>query len=170
MSEKTKKKLAYTLIQLLNTNSLDTITIKKLCQYAHVSRTTFYKYFRKIEDVLIYSFNSAHNQAFGDKDWDLNYLKSDKFIHDIIRFFDENSILLETLYKWNILDYVTGLIVHSQLKYAKESNHPFISKYPYYAISYFWGNYFKICSCWICNGKKESVDELYQIIKTLNTL
>ena len=91
--EKTKQSIATSLIAMLDKTPLDLITIKEICQQAHVGRTAFYHHFKSKEDVLKYIYRSAHKKVFQDKFKDLDYLCSEHFIHDMIYFFDTNSAL-----------------------------------------------------------------------------
>ena len=48
---------------------------------------------------------------------------------------------------------------------AAEEKDEILSRYPAYTMVYFWGNYFDLCSMWLRNGKKESPEELFEIIR-----
>ncbi len=50
---KTKKKLTNTLLDLLNTKKLKDITVLELCKEANINRTTFYKYYKDIDDLVL---------------------------------------------------------------------------------------------------------------------
>lgn len=51
-SEKTKRKIMGALLQLLDTKPLDNVTIQEICDKADVHRTTFYKHYGSIFDVI----------------------------------------------------------------------------------------------------------------------
>ena len=49
---RTKKKLTNTLLTTLKTKKVKDITVLDLCKDANINRTTFYKYYKDIEDLL----------------------------------------------------------------------------------------------------------------------
>lgn len=49
----TKKKLTNTLLVLLKDKRLQDITVLELCKKANINRTTFYKYYKDVEDLVI---------------------------------------------------------------------------------------------------------------------
>lgn len=51
-SEKTKRKIVNALLDILETKPLDKVTIQEICDRADVHRTTFYKHFGSIFDVI----------------------------------------------------------------------------------------------------------------------
>lgn len=50
---KTKKKLTNTLLILLKEKSINNITVLELCKEAKINRTTFYKYYKDIYDLIL---------------------------------------------------------------------------------------------------------------------
>lgn len=50
---KTKNKLTNTLILLLKEKKLKDITVLELCKKASINRTTFYKYYKDVDDLTI---------------------------------------------------------------------------------------------------------------------
>lgn len=48
----TKKILKDSIIEILKTKSIDKITIKEVCEYAQINRTTFYKYYSDCYSLL----------------------------------------------------------------------------------------------------------------------
>ncbi len=55
---KSKKKLTNTLLELLKNKRLEDITVLELCHKANINRTTFYKYYKDIEDLVLKIENS----------------------------------------------------------------------------------------------------------------
>lgn len=49
----TKKKLTNTLLLLINEKKIKDITVLELCQKAKINRTTFYKYYTDIDDLVL---------------------------------------------------------------------------------------------------------------------
>ena len=50
---RTRQRLKYTLLDLLNKKSIHDITVLELCKTAKINRTTFYKYYNDTNDVLL---------------------------------------------------------------------------------------------------------------------
>jgi len=50
---KTKKKLTNTLLVLLSEKKIKDITVLELCKNANINRTTFYKYYKDIDDIVL---------------------------------------------------------------------------------------------------------------------
>lgn len=50
---KTKKQLTNSLLSLLKEKKIKDITVLELCKEANINRTTFYKYYKDIDDLLL---------------------------------------------------------------------------------------------------------------------
>uniref|UniRef100_UPI00210CA7E2 TetR/AcrR family transcriptional regulator n=1 Tax=Staphylococcus aureus TaxID=1280 RepID=UPI00210CA7E2 len=61
---KTKKALSSSLLQLLDQQLFQTITVNQICDNALVHRTTFYKHFYDKYDLLEYLFNQLPKDYF----------------------------------------------------------------------------------------------------------
>lgn len=162
---KTKNQISKALIELLNNKPLDLITIKELAKKAEISRTAFYNNFNNLDDVLKYIYQRAHKQIFKEKYSQLEYVYSDEHILDMISFFDKNSKLLLVLIKWNLIELIAKYNTEIVLSYTQHYKNKFIREYAFYFISYYHGSLFNICTYWITNGKQESIETLFKIIK-----
>ena len=49
----TKKKLTSTFLEMLNKKAIKDITVLELCKIANINRTTFYKYYKDIDDLAL---------------------------------------------------------------------------------------------------------------------
>lgn len=49
----TKKKLTNTLLALIKEKKLKDITVLELCKEANINRTTFYKYYKDVDDLVL---------------------------------------------------------------------------------------------------------------------
>ena len=162
---KTKNQISKALIELLNNKPLDLITIKELAKKAEISRTAFYNNFNNLDDVLKYIYQRAHKQIFKEKYSQLEYVHSDEHILDMISFFDKNSKLLLVLIKWNLIELIAKYNTEIVLGYTQHYKNKFIREHAFYFISYYHGSLFNICTYWITNGKQESRETLFKIIK-----
>ena len=162
---KTKNQISKALIELLNNKPLDLITIKELAKKAEISRTAFYNNLNNLDDVLKYIYQRAHKQIFKEKYSQLEYVYSDEHILDMISFFDKNSKLLLVLIKWNLIELIAKYNTEIVLGYTQHYKNKFIREHAFYFISYYHGSLFNICTYWITNGKQESIETLFKIIK-----
>ena len=162
---KTKNQISKALIELLNNKPLDLITIKELAKKAEISRTAFYNQFNNLDDVLKYIYQRANKQIFKEKYSQLEYVYSDEHILDMISFFDKNSKLLLVLIKWNLIELIAKYNTEIVLGYTQHYKNKFIREHAFYFISYYHGSLFNICTYWITNGKQESIETLFKIIK-----
>ena len=162
---KTKNQISKALIELLNNKPLDLITIKELAKKAEISRTAFYNNFNNLDDVLKYIYQRAHKQIFKEKYSQLEYVYSDEHILDMISFFDKNSKLLLVLIKWNLIELIAKYNTEIVLGYTQHYKNKFIREHAFYFICYYHGSLFNICTYWITNGKQESIETLFKIIK-----
>lgn len=162
---KTKNQISKALIELLNNKPLDLITIKELAKKAEISRTAFYNNFNNLDDVLKYIYQRAHKQIFKEKYSQLEYVYSDEHILDMISFFDKNSKLLLVLIKWNLIELIAKYNTEIVLGYTQHYKNKFIREHAFYFISYYHDSLFNICTYWITNGKQESIETLFKIIK-----
>ena len=162
---KTKNQISKALIELLNNKPLDLITIKELAKKAEISRTAFYNNFNNLDDVLKYIYQRAHKQILIEKYSQLEYVYSDEHILDMISFFDKNSKLLLVLIKWNLIELIAKYNTEIVLGYTQHYKNKFIREHAFYFISYYHGSLFNICTYWITNGKQESIETLFKIIK-----
>ena len=158
------------LLKLMKKNAYDRISISAVCKEAKISRTTFYHHFTSADDVLLSAYEDAHEKAFGSHAWTVEYFKSEQFIRDMIAFFDENSDLLNVLRHWDLLERISHLPTARSLFYAAEEKDRILSRYPAYTMVYFWGTYFSLCSMWLKNGKQETPEELFAIIRYMDSL
>ena len=169
-AEQNRKNIEKALLTLMKKQDFEHITISDICREADVSRTTFYHHYSKADDVLLSAYETAHEKAFGNREWTVDYFRSEHFIRDMIRFFDRTSDLLTALRHWGLLERISYLPTARSLFSASEEKDEILSKYPAYTMIYLWGSCFSLCSMWLKNGKKETTDELFQIISYLNRL
>ena len=83
----------------------------------------------------------------------------------MISFFDKNSKLLLVLIKWNLIELIAKYNTEIVLSYTQRYKNKFIREHAFYFISYYHSSLFNICTCWITNGKQESIESLFKIIK-----
>lgn len=58
LSEDTANKIVGAFITLLNSKNFADITVRDICNQANVGRATFYRYFKRKENVILYYFEN----------------------------------------------------------------------------------------------------------------
>ncbi|MDO5378940.1 MAG: TetR/AcrR family transcriptional regulator C-terminal domain-containing protein [Clostridia bacterium] len=94
MSAITKAALSGALKRLLQTKTLDDITIDELAQTAGVSRKTFYYHFQDIYDLLEWTMNEDSRLLLAELDFD-NW---EKELASIVAYLDANRTLILNVY------------------------------------------------------------------------
>ena len=110
---KTKKKLTNTLLELLNEKKIKDITVLELCKKANINRTTFYKYYKDVDD-FVYSIEESLISDLEKHISDIkrNYLISytSKIIETIKEHKDIYSCLLSENGDHTFLRKILGLV------------------------------------------------------------
>ncbi len=160
------------LSRLMRAKDFIDITVTDLVEEAKVGRTTFYRNFDAIEDIL----HMRSDQIFmGLKEYIQNYRKKIKFeknfdiLKPILRYFYLNSEIIELL----ILAHSTDIFYQSFKELLKpykpklESLYSVEEEYVEYLISINTGFLTNILMHWVNTGKKQAPDELADKIKMM---
>ena len=152
--------IADALMQLLETNSLEEVSISQIVAEAKIGRNTFYNHFRKKEDILQYVMEQlladARNSVFRED----NHLLKD-FLH----------------WRFSLLKNNPGFLIFQQeqdirlllWQFRKSNASDFILKenMDEYAKEFFIGGLDNVTSRWIKNGMKESPEEMVKKVISL---
>ena len=150
------------LLHLLKNKTLFNVTVSELAQKSGISRSTFYRNYDSVLDVIqdyltLYPFGTV----------DENFAKPALYnfkerIYDSLTSLKENKILLDRLMEahleimiYNNFDkLIKGLCRERAYELGYRSE---------YELTAFSGMYFAICYKWISEGMKESVEEMTAI-------
>ena len=158
----TKEVLFLALCRLMAVKSIDEITIKELAQEAGVSRTTFYRNYKDIEDILLDYYRNHPFGSLSTEDYE-----PEKF--DLIRClrYSLNEIKTHSAVWVNLLnsdnDFIVYRIFDETIKNTCRDRAFDIGFRSEYELSAFVGIYYSICHEWIKRGMKESVNEMIDI-------
>ena len=88
MANATKHALAGALLELLNTTTLDNITVKDIVERAQVSRQTFYYHFGDVYQLLDWAFQRAIRELgeMPEENWRDRLLMAVGFGHECLPF------------------------------------------------------------------------------------
>ena len=151
------------LYDLLQEKSFDDITITEIHQRANVGRATFYRLFDNKKDVLGYAYELAvkkvletYSNSTKDEPF-FKYLISKMFGSELLKIMIENRFL-GYIYDIHLMNIHWLHEFSPELDDYKELDEKYLAS----TITAL------IISCieiWYMNGKKENVDEMYDILK-----
>lgn len=159
--EYTRYYIVQALFKLMNEYSFEKISVTDIAEKAGVGRATFYRYFKRKEDVLIYYFDHntkgfVFSQRYYPRCKD-DYLQ---IVNDVLKLFRENKepfkLIRKARLEYIYLDYLNkNLIAKFQEEYPDQAAYT-----PYlYA-----GMLFNISMAWLDDDCKEEIDKLSQTI------
>lgn len=166
--ELTKKMVKNSLLELLERHKSYDISVKELCDNAGINRSTFYRHYDNIADVLdeIYKdiitiIYEANVSSTKNPDNALNY------IHKAVSFFDEH-------HEYDSLILSNDISISFLTKQAEDIINPIISNLgikndteTHYLVKYLLSGTNGIIREWIQKGRSDSAREISQIIYKL---
>lgn len=155
--------LVTALLDLLNDHEFENINITKLVNKARVGRSTFYRNFDQLIDVLHWKCTQQFNEVVDSFD-----VAFDKYniglIDHLINYWVNNCEIIEILLRLHRTD----VIYTSYLTSCKEINEEvlvYIPEYAEYINSMRLGLFVAAMQTWILNGKKETAEQLSDKVK-----
>lgn len=174
MSKKSKDFIVKSMIQLLQTNSFDVITISEICDNTQIVRKTFYNNFTSKEDVISY-----YSKNLLDEYFEKVKKRSSTTTLDAARFFFEFGIQYKPELKI-IINNNLYCIFEKEFKLKLPEIHKFFSESEFanaspedakYLFSFMAAGAMQILEDWIISNKyKTSEDLTDQYFYILNNL
>ena len=157
------------LIKCLETKDFTKITISDIEKYSTVSRATFYRLFDSLEDILSMKCDYCFKEVLENYITKPN-MHNEKmdFVKYFFNYWFKHSQLLEILFSINRIDIIYNSITrnsHILTDFYKSKTTISIKNHEY-SIAIRTGLFLVILFKWIQNGKKESVDELVDILNS----
>lgn len=157
--------------ELMNEKSYETITVIDIVNKANIGRTTFYRNFKNIDDVLrekcTQTFEDFRNYCF--QYYKNNFNEDKTFLKPFLRYWYDNSEIIELLIKANreniIKEYLSKEIYYF-LNIASITENTIISNHLNYFVEMRVSNSLSILTEWIKNNKNIPPDELAEIINS----
>lgn len=157
--------------ELMNEKSYETITVIDIVNKANIGRTTFYRNFKSIDDVLrekcTQTFEDFRNYCF--QYYKNNFNEDKTFLKPFLRYWYDNSEIIELLIKANreniIKEYLSKEIYYF-LNIASITENTIISNHLNYFVEMRVSNSLSILTEWIKNNKNIPPDELAEIINS----
>lgn len=168
-TQMTKKILKNSLLELLEQQDIQKISIRSLCELADLNRSTFYKYYGSQYDLLKEMENDLLNQIEMVVSKDATISVNDNRLESILKFMKDNlklsKILINSNADVNFQKQVLGLpSIMERLQSLKNEYGEHESSYAQTLILY--GGY-HIVMQWLGNDCKESPHEMAGIIEHL---
>lgn len=171
MNKNSKEEIIKAASHLIKTIPYEKITITKICQEANVSRVTFYHYFKDIDSIFEEVYYQLHTLYCSHQMKGIEYFYSDDFIKGIIEIYDKVSDIMIGLNKWNIEEILGRKMKNIYQDFTLcMSDDPYIIDHCDYYLSFIFEPICHIVQQWLRNNKKESKEELFQIIKHYQSL
>ena len=165
MKKNAKEKIYNSMLVLLETRPYEHLTISDICKEAHISRQAFYLHYKSkdevIKEILINNLEKLYLQKMNN----IKYFYSYEFIEELINIYNAQSQLFISLERWYVLDYLSKDTKNILEKVSKENQtNNFKKKYNNYYLYSKLTPIHCICMEWIHSGKKETKEELKEII------
>ncbi|UQS84235.1 TetR/AcrR family transcriptional regulator [Bombilactobacillus thymidiniphilus] len=103
-----KYKIARSLIDLLQHNDMHHVTITQVCRYAHINRSTFYHYYKSLDEVLddIQQYYKRIISEFftTSKHLDDYHSNYDHYVHSFLKYIQMNAKSFRVLLSSDCID------------------------------------------------------------------
>lgn len=168
---RTKKLLAKSLYQLLETTPFEKLTIQNICDNAMVHRTTYYQHFTSKEELLIYTLEDFRTKLFSVTHNNMDHNSPKQMFLHLSTFFVKYVQTNRNLIK-KIASNIGGDLLISKISYAYEQNilellnaSPREFAVPKPMISqFFTGGIIKILLNWLGSDDLYTTEELLNFI------
>lgn len=165
----TKNIIKETFINLLEKKEINKITVSEICKIADINRSTFYRYYLDVYDLLYKIQDELVNR--------LKNVKSNKkytvesFSEEILNVFLEEKKLIKILFDTNENIYFLNTILEVAYQKCKETwieeNKDLKEEEIEYASVFIFNGALGIVNYWVKNNFDKPVDE---IVETINIL
>lgn len=168
--ENMKRKFASALVEMLETSTLDKITIKALAKHCGTSRQTFYYYFNDIYNIIEWIFEQEAEKALAEysdiNTWQFGYLLLLKWIKRNHALVSNTYISIQREYIENFMNRV--LSPYFVKVVAEESVGLSITmEQKKFAIRFFTLTFNAISLDWVRGGMKEDPEKIADLVGTL---
>ena len=151
-----KTELTKALLKLLESKSLNDISISELCEEAGLSRLSFYRNYSSKEDILRQRLNQITTSFLGATSVNFRTTPKKEFIVYLIKHMQQHKRIISFLID-NGLSYIVKEGFDEAFTRSVDIYH---DPYRCYVAS---GAYFNLIYYWFLNGCKESPEELAEM-------
>ena len=162
-----KRMLKDALLSLLKEKRLMDVTIKELCDRSGINRSTFYRHYDNVSDLLDEVIDdianlviTTSNSSLKDPDNTTSYIRS------VLMFFRDHSEYDPLISSENFtMDILAKRIEEEMIRTLPIKN----SRHQRYLVRYLMSGSYGIIKSWIVNGRKEDVKEISDMILTFTS-
>lgn len=169
---RSSRELYDALVQLMQTRPYDTITVTLLVETAKLGRTTFYRNFDEIEDILRMRCDQVFDELFA---YMIAYRQENHsqevgtLLKPMLRYFYLNSDIIDLLLKAKRIDLMQDSFRERsqglQVLIAQQRQIP--EEYMAYAVEIRINLILSIVTHWVKTGKQQAPDELADTLKMM---
>lgn len=170
----TKMRIRTCFIELLKTQPITKITVKRICEMAEINRATFYKYYRdpfdlleQIENELLEDFHETVHIQIGD----LNPDNISRFLISLFQFISEKKDDFITLGSENgdrqFIPRIFNICYQSAVLLIKKYFPRLTSSQQKQLFFFYAHGLGGMLLCWIKDGMKESPEEMAAFMEIL---
>lgn len=156
------------LIELMNEKPYHQISISELSNKADLSRRTFYRLFKSMDEILLFYIHSLWAKKSDElyNSSDKSYLHTSEFV---LHFWYEYKELTILLYRNGLISIMLQFIneISPEIYHVQKANRK-LAKKPEaleYALSYSSGGILNIICTWASKGMDKSPEELMALLK-----
>lgn len=159
--EYTRYYIVQALFKLMSEYDYEKISVTDIAEKAGVGRATFYRYFKRKEDIIIYYFEHNKN-AFSYSRRFYPRCKADyvRTVQDVFNMFKENKEPLKLIRRAH-LEYIYLDYLNKNFKLTFESEYS--DKNPFTPYLYA-GMLFNVSMAWLDGDCKEPVEQMAQVM------
>ncbi len=160
--ENTRKRIIQFAIEFLSSHEENELYNQIICDELHISKHTLYHHYPNLSNL----YDDLYNELAKKGNENQKKVKSlDDFILSILKFNEENSKLIQAVYKTNRLKMETASKDNfrkhmEQYKVVDKEN-----KFELYQLAFLYAGISEIVFHWVINGCDLSVDEIKRIIQ-----
>ena len=156
-----KDSITDALLKLLNTKTLDKISITEITNKAGVGRVSFYRNFESKEDIIDKYLTKITDEFIESSNISFHNMNTYDYLITLFTHLEKHKEFTTNLYKSNCL-----YLVENQFKRIFELRN---QNYDKYKRHFYQGGIYNIYYYWLINGYKESPKELADKLKDLLT-
>ncbi len=158
--EYTRFYIVQALFKLMNEYEFEKISVSDIAKKAGVGRATFYRYFKRKEDVLVYYFERSTKDFVFERRFYPRCKDDYKIVvKSVFGMFKENKEALKLIRRAR-LEYIYLDYLNKSFAEMFEKDYPGNSPYLPYVYA---GMLFNVSMAWLDNDCRESIDALSDI-------
>ncbi|EKU49047.1 TetR/AcrR family transcriptional regulator [Staphylococcus massiliensis] len=173
MKKQARKRIIHNMVVLLETYPMDDITIKMICAYSDINRSTFYAYFEDKYE-LVNTIKNIHLDRYRKLmrfvyfNFDIFRNNPDK-VTQLYRIVFKYLKRYQTFFKAIIVTHPNEALIRSYMKLSHRGYHKILSdltniKHVDYQVQFNLGGQMAIIYTWLKNDTKESPEEMAQLL------